>query len=422
MKAIKLVISIFILLASVYLCQQIISLSVLNQIVKNDSAELNHIKYGLFSINNWKRQISTIVQEEIQDLDLSKSNRREIKKMVEAQLETLIDGIYKKIQNSNKKTFSGLFKQSLMDSFIDIKEVKVGIPEYADALILEMSKSKTEENLKNVAIKRIEDYLNRTFDNQDLTLTDRIITKIGSKDIDEARQVLYKTNVDNRARIELYTHIMIALSVILFALPGLSRQTLRPSQYIPLVISLCALLLVGVTTPMIDMEAKITKMSFALMGHPVLFENQILYFQSKSILDVFSIMINHRDLQMKFVGLLLVSFSVIFPLLKLLTSVFYYYNVKGLRKNGLIQFFVLKSGKWSMADVMVVAIFMAYIGFNGIITSQMGSLNTTDPDLVFIATNGTALQPGYYLFLTYTVLGLFLSSILTSKPKAYADD
>ena len=32
------------------------------------------------------------------------------------------------------------------------------------------------------------------------------------------------------------------------------------------------------------------------------------------------------------------------------------------KKNKLIQFFAFKSGKWSMADVMVVAIFMAYIG------------------------------------------------------------
>ena len=42
----------------------------------------------------------------------------------------------------------------------------------------------------------------------------------------------------------------------------------------------------------------------------------------------------------------------------------------------MVRFFVLKSGKWSMADVMVVAIFMAYIGFNGIITSQFGQFSS----------------------------------------------
>lgn len=69
-----------------------------------------------------------------------------------------------------------------------------------------------------------------------------------------------------------------------------------------------------------------------------------------------------------------------------------------------------------MADVMVVAIFMAYIGFNGIITSQLGHLNSNDQELVVITTNGTSLQPGYYLFLSFTMLALFLSEFLTRNP------
>jgi uncharacterized membrane-anchored protein len=69
-----------------------------------------------------------------------------------------------------------------------------------------------------------------------------------------------------------------------------------------------------------------------------------------------------------------------------------------------------------MADVMVVAIFMAYIGFNGIISSQFGKLSTTSEEIVALTTNGTSLQPGYYLFLTYAVLAMFLSGYLTRKP------
>jgi uncharacterized paraquat-inducible protein A len=83
-----------------------------------------------------------------------------------------------------------------------------------------------------------------------------------------------------------------------------------------------------------------------------------------------------------------------------------------------VKFFVLKSGKWSMADVMVVAIFMAYIGFNGIITSQLGHLRSADQEMVILTTNATALQPGFYLFLTYTLLALFLAEFLTRKPQA----
>ena len=181
-------------------------------------------------------------------------------------------------------------------------------------------------------------------------------------------------------------------------------------------LSLVVLLAAGVTTPMIDMEAKISQMSFVLAGYPIHFENQVLYFQSKSILDVFWIMITHKDLQMKVVGVLVITFSIFFPLLKIASSLVYYYNYRQARENPVVRFFVLKSGKWSMADVLVVAIFMAYIGFNGIITSQFGQLSSVSQELVILTTNGTSLQPGYYLFLTYTLLALFLSGFLSRAP------
>ena len=172
----------------------------------------------------------------------------------------------------------------------------------------------------------------------------------------------------------------------------------------------------GITTPMIDMEAKISQMSFVLLGHAIQFDNQILYFQSKSILDVFWIMITHQDILMKLVAVLLITFSIVFPLLKLASSLGYYYNYHQARNNPLIKFFVFKSGKWSMADVMVIAIFMAYIGFNGIITSQLGKLSSTSQEVVLLTTNGTSLLPGFYLFLSFALLALFLSGFLTRKP------
>ena len=41
--------------------QQIISLSEINQAQKQDYADINDIKYGLLSINQWKEQLSAII-------------------------------------------------------------------------------------------------------------------------------------------------------------------------------------------------------------------------------------------------------------------------------------------------------------------------------------------------------------------------
>ena len=418
MKLLNLILSLIIIIASVILCHQIISNSISNQKNKNDYAELNHVKYGLFSVEEWKRQITVILAEEINKLYLSRTNERELRKHIEVLLNTLIDKVDKKIREGNSGSAEGWVKQSFINIFISLEDIKKGIPEYADAIIHEMTKSKTRGQIKTMLNKQLEQYFNQTFDTQDTSQMSRILLRTDSKDIESARIKLNKAISVKHDLIFKEAILLIILSVILFALSGFSKQPLAPSRYILLVLSLIILLIAGVTTPMIDMEAKISQMSFVLMGHPIHFENQVLYFQSKSILDVFWIMITHKDIQMKFVGVLLITFSIFFPLLKIVSSLGYYYNYHHARENPVIKFFVLKSGKWSMADVMVVAIFMAYIGFNGIITSQFGQLSSAGQELVILTTNGTSLQPGYYLFLTYTLLALFLSGFLTRKPQA----
>jgi hypothetical protein len=407
--------SILIIIASIVLCWQIISNAIFNQENKNDYAELNHVKYGLFSVNEWKRQIAVVLAEEIDKLYLPKTNEQELRKHVENLLNTLIDRVDKKIREENKGSAEGWVKQSFINLFVSLDDIKKGIPEYADAVIKEIKKSKTRGQIKTALHKQLNDYLAQTFNAEDTAHLNRILQRMNVSDIEQARTSLDKAISRKNDLIAKEAILLIILSIILFALPGFSRQPLAQSQYIVLVLSLITLLTAGVTTPMIDLEAKISEMSFVLMGHPIHFENQVLYFQSKSILDLFWIMITHKDLQMKLVGLLMVTFSMIFPVLKLISSLVYYYNYHNARENAVIKFFILKSGKWSMADVMVVAIFMAYIGFNGIITSQFGQLSSASQELVILTTNGTSLQPGYYLFLTYTLLALFLSGFLARR-------
>jgi hypothetical protein len=417
MKLLNVILSLIIIIASVILCQQIISNSISNQESKNYYAELNNVKYGLFSVDEWKKQIAVILDEEINKLYLSRKTERELRMHIEILLNTLIDKVYKIIREGDSGSAGGVVRQAFVKIFINLDDIKKGIPEYADAIMHEITKPKTRGQIKTLLNKEVEQYFSKTFDIQDTSQLNRILLLTDSKDIESARVKLGKEISAKHDLIFKEAMLLIILSVVLFARSGLKRQPLTPSRHTLLVLSLVILLAVGVTTPMIDLEAKISRMSFVLMGHPIQFENQVLYFQSKSILDVFWIMITHKDLQMKFVGVLLITFSIAFPLLKIASLLGYYYDYHHARENPVIQFFVLKSGKWSMADVMVIAIFMAYIGFNGIIASQFDQLSSAARGLEILTTNGTSLQPGYYLFLTYTLLALFSSESLAGKPQ-----
>lgn len=62
-----------------------------------------------------------------------------------------------------------------------------------------------------------------------------------------------------------------------------------------------------------------------------------------------------------------------------------------------------------MADVMVIAIFMAYIGFSGIITEQLRQLESIALDVDVLTTNRSSLQTGFYLFTSFVILSLLIS-------------
>ncbi|AZZ36287.1 hypothetical protein CIK05_05610 [Bdellovibrio sp. qaytius] len=414
MKNLKSGLFIFILCLSFGVAYQIIVNSVANQSRKLDYAEINHIKYGLFSINEWKYQLSEIIQDEISDLDLRK-NKEQLKPLVEAQLNKLIDSVQEHIQKKNKTTFKGRMKQAFINTFVDVKEIKAGVPKYADEVIKIMNRPKSKKNIKELMLTKVEDYFDRTYEQQDRSAIDAIILKLNAADISATREKLNQEIKTAQDSIALYSWILLGLVGLLFMLAAFERNPIPSLHYIVLVIALFVLLFCGVTTPMIDLEAKISEMSFVLMDHPVKFLNQVLYFQSKSVIDVFWLMITNPKIQMQIVGLLMVIFSIVFPVIKLISSLLFYYDNWGLRKNKIIHFFVHKSGKWSMTDVMIIAIFMAYIGFSGVISSQLGKLHAADQEIVLLTTNGTSLQPGFYLFMGYAVFALFLSEFLTKK-------
>src|SRR5205085_1571362 len=113
---------------------------------------------------------------------------------------------------------------------------------------------------------------------------------------------------------------------------------------------------------------------------------------------------------------LVLLFSVLFPTAKLLSTLIFTYSEK-IRENKFIRFLVFKTGKWSMADVMVVAIFMSYIGFSGIITEQLRQIENIALNVDILTTNKSSLQAGFYAFTGFSLLSILISGVLQSDLK-----
>src|SRR5262249_17717820 len=146
------------------------------------------------------------------------------------------------------------------------------------------------------------------------------------------------------------------------------------------------------------------------LGEPIAFQNQSLYFQSKSVLEVFRTLITMGRPEMWFVGVLVLMFSVVFPVLKLVTLGFCLHKPSLLR-NRVVKFLALDSSKWSMADVMALSIFMSFVSSTGLIANALNRLNESGADLL-IPTNSSTILPGYYLFIGFCLASLVLSKRL----------
>jgi hypothetical protein len=408
MKLITNIVTTLLFLAIVVLAPGVVHDALADQKAKADLANINHIMYGMFSVNAWKGQIADIVYAEIQNIDL-KSATKKLKVTIEKQLTAVIDKLNDQIREANKTSLGGRIKQVLIDLVVDIQTVKKGVPAYADAMIAQITKPETEKAVKDMATKQLKKYLDKTFTEQEMDPVQEVLDRTGTATVPEASKKL-NDEIDGRKKdFEIRSYSMMGAAAFMFALMALPRNR---SKYTVTILfgTLIVLLGVGITIPMIDLEAKITEMSFMLIGHKVIFENQILYFQSKSVLNVFWLMMTHPDVKMKAVGVLLVLFSVVFPILKMGASIVYFFFEKT-RNSRVVQFFAFKIGKWSMADVMVIAILMSYIGFNGIVDTQFDKMKALVPkDISFFTTNGTTLQMGYYIFITYVMLAMVLSS------------
>jgi len=164
---------------------------------------------------------------------------------------------------------------------------------------------------------------------------------------------------------------------------------------------------------MLEVEVRITRLDATLLGSPIEFQEQSLYSRSKTVLEVSRSLLEMHRPAMSLVAVLVILFSVVFPTLKMLALSASLFKPSLLRNSRIVRLLALELSKWSMADVMVLAIFMSFIAFNGVIESGLGAVRQ-EPAVqqLVIPTNSSQILPGYYLFIGFCVSSIYLSKKL----------
>ncbi|MEM9546869.1 MAG: paraquat-inducible protein A [Bacteroidota bacterium] len=377
--------------------------------------EINRINYGLFNMDLWKEKAIDIFSKRINDFEVPPQAYVDI----EAELNVYLTKLYKEwllsgklvdqlIDEAEKSGKMNKMIANLARTYFSQEMKSFGI----DKRIPDIAVSLTEEIQRNEPM--LAGYLKQglealLFDPSDIDVKDRreiIYQHYGHTTLSATNKDLTErvTNLETRInhKIKIVYSIVLGLVVVCFFV----YSNVGGATAISLIsFASIILLFLGVTMPMIDIDGRLNAFEMSLVGSKISFDEQYLYYQSKSILDVTSTLIKGRGVDLKIVGIMIFMFSILVPFIKLLLSSIFLYSDK-IRRSKLAKGIIYHLGKWSMADVFVVAMFMAYIGFYGIITAQLNEIGGNKTGYAIETLNYSRLSPGALFFTTYCILSI----------------
>lgn len=415
----RLAVAVLLLLPAIWFSFQTIQGLNARRLLRADLAEITHARYGLLSADKWRDIIGPMLDAQIDKIDL-KSQSKSLRPMVERSLNALLDNIKTQMtapapkpagQPPSKPAAKPAAGVNPMLVNMIVASLRPHVPEYTSVVMAELTKPQTQKSFRDSMRSVLANAVRDSFSHTDMTTYNAILRRYGCSSSETCQQVIDKqiqqadTHL-NRCYLAVIISAALAFILLMFEKPALSRASVAV-----LMLFCLAMLAGGVLSPMLEVEVRVTKLDATLLGTSIEFQDQSLYYRSKTVLEVSQTLIQMHRPEMTLVAVLVILFSVVFPALKMLALGACLLRPALLRTSRLVKLLAFELSKWSMADVMALAIFMSFVAFNGVIGSSWdGVRDVPNIHAVLIPTNASRILPGYYLF-----VGFCVSSILLSK-------
>lgn len=399
-----------------YFGSRLYMLSARQEQIKEDYSMSNNITFGLFSVDQWRDRISEVVNGQVSDYHMTAAQKKALQAQIEQQLHSLVTKTVAEI-NQPQKTIGGKLKKMAFNTMVNADDIQAQVPAFSKTIIDKVSSPASTRRLKRMATSKLTQLENQTHDST--AAANYEVTKYLYKKYHVADPVAYNKEISSQLtaiRTTTYNYAYAMLGCVLAALSlwWLMRKQvhLQTTLFVMALLFAAILLTVGVTASIIEVDARIQSLNFMLMGQKVAFENQVLFFQSKSIWGIVQVLIKQPKPDAVLIGILIMVFIILLPVLRMLARGIHLLSPKEFAQNKVLRYLAFESGKWDMSDVMVVGILMTYIGLNGILKSQLSNLNIHNSFLTTVTNNNTSLQPGYFIFVGYVLFAVLLSYIL----------
>ena len=405
------------LCAETYFGYRLHKLSNQQEELKEDYSNVNNITLGLFSVEQWHDKIAGIINHQVRHFALTPKQNKELQVEVQQIILALINKAEALI-NKPANSLVGEIKKFAVRTFVNTDDIKAQVPGFAKTIIAKVNNPTNKKQLSTMAMGKLNAVEHNAYFDSTITADDSLKALVYHKyNVTSAQQFNSKLTTSlNAIRTTTYNYsfAMLACIIVVLTLWWVLRKRveLHATLFVMSLLFAFILLAVGLSASMLEVDARIQSLDFMLLGEHVVFKDQVLFFESKSILGVVEVLIKQPGASSILVGILILVFSILFPVTKLSSTGIHLLGKRKVAENKIIKYFAFQSGKWSMADVIVIAILMTYIGLNGLLQSQLESMNIHSNFLTIITTNNTALQPGYIIFISFVLYGLVLSTIL----------
>lgn len=381
------------------------------QHLKQEKAEVLNIKYGLLSLDEWKSKSFAAIESRINGVQLTGNDRRTLLPQINDLLYSLLDEVEAVVRNQSSGVwYEDLFRGFIQNLVLDFGQLRTEVPQFTERILDELGDSTNQYELRRLILRKVRELLDLNAPRQDQAVRDHFFSTYDCNSHEECGQVLSQRIDPLEYSIAAVKPLLITVAAVvgfLFFLFG--RHNVTRFNIFALV-SFCAVFLAaGIYYPMLSIDARVLEFNFEILGMDVAFGEQVLFYKSKSVIDIVCLLIQDGKTDTLLVGGLILLFSILFPVSKLLISLFVFRNAP----TPLARYLTTKASRWSMADVFVVAIFMGFIGLRGIIGNQIASLQSNNPFVDLIATDYTSLNVGFTLFLIFCLLSLVLGNTVS---------
>ena len=412
------------LAATAYFGYHVHALSHQQEQIKEEYSTFNNITFGIFSVDEWREKIAEVVDPKASNLSITPQQKKLLYRKVKQQLDALVD---KAIAAANKpqKSLIGKLKKFAFNKIVNADQLHAQVPSFAQTIVAKLTSQSSQKKLKNMVTSRLKKVEAQTYDSTQSAIaavTDSMFSKYNVAVAVEFNKTITSRVATIQKLTYHYAYAMLSCVLIALGLFWCMRKQIHLHSLLFMVLMLFAfvLLAVGLTASIIEVDARIRALEFVLMGQRVAFDNQVLFFQSKSIVEIMQTLVNQSKPDAVAVGIIIFVFVIVFPVLKLVAGGIHILSSKKIAESNVVRYFTFQSGKWDMADVMVVGILMTYIGLNGILKSQLTNLNIQNTVLTSTTVNYSSLQPGFFIFAGYVVYEMVLSRILKKMSRSMA--